>query len=104
MLTNASLQAIALALQPTPAAPEPLPPAKSSETLLTLDELAWYLSANGYKITPRYLAKLSTPLVNQGPPFETWWGSRKLFRPSIALEWAKARCRDQRNVAPKEVA
>jgi hypothetical protein len=71
------------------------------EPLLTLDELAKYLSERGFKITPRYLGKLSTPLVNQGPPFECWWGTRKLFSPAKALAWAQARCRSH---SPLEAA
>jgi hypothetical protein len=93
MLDTASPQAIAQALQPTPVAPELPVSVTPKEPLLTTDQLAVWLTKIGYRITPRYLGKLSTPLINRGPPVFCTWGSRKLFKPSEALVWAKNRCK-----------
>jgi hypothetical protein len=65
----------------------------TSETMLTLEQLAEFLTRAGFPITKRYLAQLSVPSVNAGPPCSCKWGTRKLFRPSEALVWAKNRCK-----------
>ena len=57
------------------------------------EDIARWLTAQGYKISPRYLAKISGPAVGMGPPVARWWGQRPLYRPAEALAWAQARCR-----------
>ena len=57
------------------------------------EDIARWLTAQGYPISVRYLAKISGPAIGQGPPVARWWGQRPLYRPAEALEWARARCR-----------
>ena len=59
------------------------------EKRLTRQELAEFLSARGFKISRSTLAKLA--MRQEGPPPDGRWGTRLLYRPSIALRWAEAR-------------
>jgi hypothetical protein len=55
---------------------------------------AEFLSAQGYPISPRTLAKLAS--VGGGPLFRKW-GRKVLYSEGNLLEWAQARCSELRS-------
>lgn len=63
----------------------------TNEKLLTRAELCEALREHGYPIALASLAKYCLPSVNSGPPAETVWGRRPLYRLTKALEWARNR-------------
>jgi hypothetical protein len=60
---------------------------------LTRAQAAQFLTARGYKISKRYLEKLSCPSGGQGPRVDIWFGGRALYKPEDLLRWAEARCK-----------
>jgi hypothetical protein len=63
------------------------------EKLLTLRQLAKFLTEQGYPTGHGTLAKLVMPSCGLGPPKAARWGNKDLYSPSRALRWAKDRLR-----------
>jgi hypothetical protein len=59
--------------------------------LMTIDQLAEHLRANGFPIATRTLGQYVKPCINTGPPVAQRWGRRPLFDPDAALAWAHSR-------------
>jgi len=59
--------------------------------LMTLRQLAEYLTQQGYKTAHSTLKKATMPSRDVGPPCEGFWGTRKLYDPDKALAWARER-------------
>jgi hypothetical protein len=66
--------------------------AHSDSALLPREQLRIKLHERGYPLSKSYFNKLCLPSVSAGPPVETWWGKRPLYRLDKALVWAKSRC------------
>jgi hypothetical protein len=64
-----------------------------SKPFLTRQELAEFLSSNGFPISASTLAKLAMPSRGEGPPHAGYWANRVLYDPEKALSWAKRRFR-----------
>ena len=69
------------------------------EVLMTRRQLAAWLSAQGYPLSYSTITKMCSPAISSGPPVDCWWGRLPMHRPSVALEWARARLRPNRTPA-----
>lgn len=65
----------------------------NAEKLLTRRQLVEFLNGEGFPMGFSTLQKYCSPAINCGPPIEAWWGRLPMYRPSRALEWARARLR-----------
>jgi hypothetical protein len=53
-----------------------------------------FLKSKGYKISKSSLQKIGMPSAGgDGPPIEGYWDILPAFKPSLVLEWARARIR-----------
>jgi hypothetical protein len=53
--------------------------------------LASFLTNAGFPISKSTVSKYGSPAINIGPPIEGYWGRLPAFKPSQAIDWAKAR-------------
>jgi hypothetical protein len=61
--------------------------------------LADFLTSEGFRISKSSLQKFGMPSAGGvGPPREGYWGNLPAFRPSLALDWARARIRPSRGL------
>jgi hypothetical protein len=56
-------------------------------------QLADFLNSQGFRTSASTMTKYCSPAINCGPRSEGYWGRYQTFRPSIVLEWARARMR-----------
>lgn len=69
-----------------------VPPATTGrKPRMTRKQLGAFLRANGYPISDSVLNKISAPSKGEGPPIDSWWGSRPLYDPDEGLTWAESR-------------
>jgi hypothetical protein len=61
----------------------------------TRAELREKLCELGFPISMGKLNKLCAPSVNQGPPIDSWWGERALYRLEPCIAWAEAKLKDK---------
>jgi hypothetical protein len=62
-----------------------------NEPGMTVSQTVRFLNENGYPISLPYFRKITLRSQDSGPPFK-WFGGRKLYVPSLTLQWAKERC------------
>ena len=64
----------------------------NDETLIVgYTPLASFLTKAGFPISKSTVSKYCSPAINIGPPIEGYWGRLPAFKPSRAIDWAKAR-------------
>jgi hypothetical protein len=57
------------------------------------DQLAEFLTDNGFRISRSWISKVCSPSINCGPQIEGYWGKLPMVLPSRAIAWARARVR-----------
>jgi hypothetical protein len=63
-------------------------------------ELVKELNERGYPLSMATMNKLCSPLVNKGPPVDSWWGQRPLYDLDQGIAWAEALLRSHRSALP----
>jgi len=72
--------------------------------LLTIEQAAEHLRANGIPIATATFRHYVKPCIGRGPPIAQRWGHRPLFDPAIALEWARKRLKPEQQAGEQEQA
>jgi hypothetical protein len=68
-----------------------------TESLMTREQAAEYLTGLGYPTTKTLLDKLH--VRKAGPPVEKLWGKRVLYLPTAVRAWAESRAKKPEGVA-----